>query len=152
MISSSLGAPNPNALWLNSRGMWLGYILMVAFLHFLLMSVPFLTTGMAWTLTHLIHNVGNYVMFHYLKGTPYTTNDQGDARRLTNWEQIDNGEQYTATRKFLIAVPVVLFLLASFYTINSFNHSVVNLLALCIGVLPKLPHFHRFRLFGINKY
>ena len=49
-----------------------------------------------------------YVMFHYLKGTLYITGDQGDARRLTNWEQIDDGRQYTATRKFLIAVPIVL--------------------------------------------
>ena len=47
-------------------------------------------------------------MFHQIKGTLYTAGDQGDARRLTNWEQIDNGEQYTATRKFLIAVPIVL--------------------------------------------
>ena len=51
-----------------------------------------------------------------------------------------------------VYVCVCRFLLASFYTINSFNHSVVNLLVLCIGVLPKLPYFHRFRLFGINKY
>lgn len=50
-----------------------------------------------------------YVMFHHIKGTLYATGDQGDARRLTNWEQIDNGEQYTATRKFLIAVPIVLY-------------------------------------------
>ena len=51
---------------------------------------------------------GMYIMFHYIKGTPYPTGDQGDARRLTNWEQIDNGEQMTDTRKFLIAVPVLL--------------------------------------------
>lgn len=57
---------------------------------------------------HSTHMQGMYIMFHYLKGTPYVTGDQGDARRLTNWEQIDHGEQYTATRKFLIAVPIVL--------------------------------------------
>lgn len=57
---------------------------------------------------HSTHVQGMYIMFHYLKGTPYVTGDQGDARRLTNWEQIDHGEQYTATRKFLIAVPIVL--------------------------------------------
>lgn len=51
---------------------------------------------------------GMYIMFHYLKGTPYPTGDQGDARRLTNWEQIDNGQQYTPTRVFLTAVPIVL--------------------------------------------
>lgn len=113
-----------------------------------------------------------YIMFHHLKGTPYVTGDQGDARRLTNWEQIDNGEQYTATRKFLIAVPIVLcvwtyqwawsppylppppcrFVLASFYTAYDPRHSTVNILALLVGVVPKLPQFHKFRLFGFNKY
>lgn len=47
-------------------------------------------------------------MFHHMKGTPYPTSDQGDVRRLTNWEQIDNGHQYTPTRIFLTAVPIVL--------------------------------------------
>lgn len=49
--------PNPNASWLNTRGMWLGYLTSVAILHFILMSVPFISTPMAWTLTHVIHNV-----------------------------------------------------------------------------------------------
>ncbi len=49
------------------------------------------------------------MMFHYLKGTPYTTGDQGDSRRLTNWEQIDDGEQLTGTRIFLTAVPVSMY-------------------------------------------
>ena len=47
-------------------------------------------------------------MFHHVKGTPYETADQGAVQRLTNWEQIDDGEQFTATRKFLTSVPVVL--------------------------------------------
>lgn len=51
---------------------------------------------------------GNYIMFHHVKGTPYDTADQGAVRRLTHWEQIDNGEQFTTTRKFLTAVPVIL--------------------------------------------
>ena len=51
---------------------------------------------------------GSYIMFHHLKGTPYDTKDQGANCQLTNWEQIDNGEQYTATRNFLTAIPVAL--------------------------------------------
>ena len=72
-----------------------------------LCALSYMHTCIHTTLDHATMQ-GNYVMFHYIKGTPYTTNDQGDARRLTSWEQIDNGDQYTATRKFLIAVPVVL--------------------------------------------
>lgn len=48
---------NPNALWLNGRGIWLGYILSVVFLHFLLQCVPIFSVAIVWTLTHLIHNL-----------------------------------------------------------------------------------------------
>lgn len=148
-VGTTTSTSNPNAFWLNSRGMWAGYLVTVVVLHGLIMGVPFISTGMAWTLTHVIHNLvrasiplhankaavhriyviimrcsavskwwvlirmpppqGMYVMFHAIKGTLYATGDQDDARRLTNWEQIDDGEQYTATRKFLIAVPIVLY-------------------------------------------
>lgn len=51
---------------------------------------------------------GMYIMFHYLKGAPFETMDQNNDRFFTAWEQIDNGEQYTATRNFLTIVPVAL--------------------------------------------
>ena len=44
------------------------------------------------------------------------------------------------------------FILASIYTAFSTLHSVINIVALLIGVVPKLPMLHGFRLFGINKY
>lgn len=49
--------PNRNKYWLNNRGMWLGYLTTVAILHCLILSIPFLTTPQAWTLTHVIHNI-----------------------------------------------------------------------------------------------
>lgn len=47
-------------------------------------------------------------MFHYLKGAPYATMDQGETSWMTNWEQIDNGEQFTPTRNFLTAFSILL--------------------------------------------
>ena len=47
-------------------------------------------------------------MLHVTKGTPWETSDQGIARTETQWEQIDFGKQFTATKKFLTTVPVVL--------------------------------------------
>lgn len=44
------------------------------------------------------------------------------------------------------------FILASIYTAYSTVHTVINILALLLGVIPKLPMLHGFRLFGINKY
>lgn len=49
-----------------------------------------------------------YVAFHYVKGTPFDQ-DQGAYKHQTYWEQLDYGKQYTATRKFYTAVPIVLY-------------------------------------------
>lgn len=46
-----------NMYWLNSKGMWLGYLTTVVILHMVLLSMPFLSTALAWTLTHVIHNL-----------------------------------------------------------------------------------------------
>lgn len=50
----------------------------------------------------------SFYLFHLIKGAPWETCDQGLARRFTFWEQIDNGIQWTGTRKFLQIVPIVL--------------------------------------------
>lgn len=135
-----------NALWLNSRGMWMGYLMSVVFLNFLLNCIPVLSVSMVWTLTNIIHNVGNYIMFHCVKSSPYETMDQREDQLLTNWEQLDYGEQFTATRKFLMTVPIILFFLAAFFTIHDVILTALNIAALLIGIVPKLPYFHGFRL------
>lgn len=43
-----------------------------------------------------------------IKGAPWFSIENDAGRQLTHWEQIDDGEQFTATRKFLTAVPIVL--------------------------------------------
>ncbi len=49
-----------------------------------------------------------YLLLHWEKGSPYETLDQGEARVLTQWEQFDDGEQYSPTKKFLLVVPIVM--------------------------------------------
>lgn len=49
-----------------------------------------------------------YLLLHTVKGTPFETPDQGKARLLTHWEQMDYGVQFTASRKFLTITPIVL--------------------------------------------
>ncbi|KAJ3608441.1 hypothetical protein NHX12_025488 [Muraenolepis orangiensis] len=78
--------------------MWLSYILCIGLLHVILLSIPFVSVPVVWTLTNLIHNLG----------TPFETPDQGKARLLTYWEQMDYGVQFTASRKFLTITPIVL--------------------------------------------
>lgn len=53
-----------------------------------------------------------FVLLHMVKGTPWEPNDQGEARMLTQWEQLDHGKQFTGTRKFFTVVPIVLLVSA----------------------------------------
>jgi hypothetical protein len=48
-----------------------------------------------------------------MDGTPFLF-DQGDLMGLTLWEQIDRGEQFTPTRKYLTAMPILLYVLQDF--------------------------------------
>ncbi|XP_051705316.2 ORM1-like protein 1 isoform X2 [Oryctolagus cuniculus] len=101
---------NPNTRVMNSRGMWLTYTLGVGLLHIVLLSIPFFSVPVAWTLTNIIHNLGMYVFLHAVKGTPFETPDQGKARLLTHWEQLDYGVQFTSSRKFFTISPIILAL------------------------------------------
>jgi ORMDL family len=56
-VGIAQGERNPNSSWLNSRGVWLTYIILVFVLHFILLSIPYINTPVAWTLTTTIHNV-----------------------------------------------------------------------------------------------
>lgn len=143
---------NPNTRVMNSRGMWLTYALGVGLLHIVLLSIPFFSVPVAWTLTNIIHNLGMYVFLHAVKGTPFETPDQGRARLLTHWEQLDYGVQFTSSRKFFTISPIILYFLASFYTKYDPTHFILNTASLLSVLIPKMPQLHGVRIFGINKY
>jgi hypothetical protein len=144
--------PNPNSTYFSSRGMWVTYVLVVAFIHYVFLSLPFLSVAMAWTLTNVIHNSLMFIILHIEKGTPFETADQAKFRYRTVWEQLDYGIQFSPSRKFLTVVPIVLFFFASFYTKYNTYHFVVNSVSLLSVLIPKLPQLDGVRLFGINKY
>lgn len=48
---------NPNTRVMSSRGIWLTYALGVGLLHIVLLSIPFFSVPVAWTLTNVIHNL-----------------------------------------------------------------------------------------------
>jgi len=51
-------------------------------------------------------------MFHWATGIPFQSEEHAGAYdELTFWEQIDDGEQYTPTKKFLICTPIVLYVI-----------------------------------------
>ncbi|KAL9967103.1 hypothetical protein ACROYT_G025271 [Oculina patagonica] len=148
-----LSINNPNESWLESKGTWFTYVLLITIGHLVILSIPFFDTPTAWTLTNTFHNLSMFIFLHYLKGTPFQTADQGKARRLTHWEQLNNGEQFTETRKFFTLVPIFLFMVTSFYTKYDGIHFVFNSLSLLgLSLVPKFPQMYKVRLFGLNKY
>lgn len=77
-------------------------------------------------------------MFHYVRGVPFEFNS-GAYDNLTMWEQIDDGAQYTPAKKFLLSVPIVLFLLSTHYTHYDLKYFTFNFIATLAAIVPKLP-------------
>lgn len=82
-------------------------------------------------------------MFHWVRGVPFEFNG-GAYDNLNMWEQIDNGDQYTPAKKFLLSVPIILFLLSTHYTHYDLTYFIINFLAVLGVVIPKLPIVSQF--------
>ncbi len=48
---------NPNEQWLYARGMSIAYMTTVLIVHLALISIPFISTEDAWTLTNALHSL-----------------------------------------------------------------------------------------------
>ena len=142
---------NYNIEWFNSRGVRITYILLIIGIRVFYGSIPGVSSDMAWTLTSLVHVLATFVLLHWMKGTPFVDQDQGQFRKLTLWEQIDYGQQFTPNRKFLVVIPIALFLISVHYSHFSLRLFVVNFLACLILVIAKLPNMHKVRILGINR-
>jgi len=77
-------------------------------------------------------------MFHWVQGVPFEFN-AGAFDNQNLWEQIDGGDQYTPAKKFLLAVPILLFLISTHYTHYDLTYFVINCMATLAVVIPKLP-------------
>ncbi|NXW08044.1 ORML3 protein, partial [Fregetta grallaria] len=140
---------NPNTRVGGGRGIWLSYVLGMGGGHVVLLSIPFFSVPVVWTLTNIIHNMGGghmYIFLHTVKGTPWGGGDQGKARLLTHWGGGDYGVQFTASRRGGGIMPIVLF-----YTKYDRIHLGGGTISLMSVLIPKGGGFHGVRIFGINK-
>ena len=48
---------NPNHSVYNSKGIWITYLLLIFLVHLLILSVPFFSVAIAWTLTNVLHDI-----------------------------------------------------------------------------------------------
>ena len=79
--------------------------------------------------TYIMYMQATYVMFHFVEGVPFESNS-GVYDRLTLWEQIDGGAQYTPAKKMLTSLPIILCALAIL--------RILPLLTLCLTPAPVL--------------
>jgi len=121
-----------------STGAWTIHIVLIAALKIFYDIIPGVSQETSWTLTNISYMFGSYLMFHWVRGVPFEFNG-GAYDNLNMWEQIDNGDQYTPAKKFLLSVPIVLFLLSTHYTHYDFTYFTINFLAVLGVVIPKLP-------------
>ncbi|MDI1485541.1 MAG: sphingolipid homeostasis protein orm1 [Ramalina farinacea] len=144
-VSDQAVSPNLNAGWVNAKGAWTIHIVLIAALKILFDIMPGVSQETAWFLTNIGYACGSYLMFHWVRGVPFDFNG-GAYDNLNMWEQIDNGDQYTPAKKFLLSVPIVLFLLSTHYTNYDLTYFTINFFVVLGVVIPKLPFSHRMRV------
>merc|ERR1719247_400192 len=120
------------------RGFWLAYFCSI-FTTWLLLCT-FTDPGLALTWLNIVHALCTFPAFHVFKIQRFDKQNiyDGEAEPQTYWEQIDNGKQWTKTRKALLVAPVVLYLLATNSTDFERQPLLINLLAMLASVVPKL--------------
>ena len=100
--------------------------------------MPGVNQEMSWTLVNITYMCASFLMFHWVRGVPFEFN-AGAYDNLNLWEQIDNGDQYTPAKKFLLVFPILVFLLSTHFTHYDLTYFIINFLAVLLVVIPKLP-------------
>jgi hypothetical protein len=128
------------------------------FLNLLYLSVRLSTLISCCSMCKLYAQITTLV-FHWATGIPFQSYLHGGAYDdLTLWEQIDEGAQYTPAKKWLISAPIVLYVFVTSYPnlpgrsypLRSFLVSThytqynpwifaINVTALVMSLVPKLP-------------
>ncbi|OBZ70207.1 hypothetical protein A0H81_09739 [Grifola frondosa] len=138
---------NVNAEWVNRKGAWLIHPVLIFAGKIVIDTIPGMRQELSWTLVNLFYLALSYLMFHYVTGIPFHSDLHGGVYDdLTLWEQIDEGAQYTPAKKWLFIVPITLFLASTHYTHYDPWLFALNLTALILVLIPKLPQFHRYRV------
>ena len=109
---SSFGAePNRNTEWVRSPYFFFAYYGLViasnwvVFLILRPLGKPY--PAYSWSVINALHSALSFLMMHWLKGVPFAVHDGADQGRYdkdTFWEQIDDGRQWTPSKKKFIIV------------------------------------------------
>ncbi|KAL7009354.1 sphingolipid homeostasis protein orm1 [Cystobasidiomycetes sp. EMM_F5] len=127
---------NLNADWVNAKGAWMIHVVLIVLGKILVDSIPSIEQDTSWTIVLQTYLIATYTMFHFVEGVPFESNN-GVYDRLTMWEQIDEGAQYTPAKKVLTSLPIILH--PALFSLN-----IISLVF--FALIPKLPFLHRQRL------
>ncbi|KAJ5454519.1 uncharacterized protein N7458_005475, partial [Penicillium daleae] len=127
--SDQAALPNLNANWVNAKGAWTIHFVLIAALKILFDIIPGVSQETSWTLTNISYMFGSFLMFHWVRGIPFEFNAGA----------YDNLNIIPPAKKFLLCVPIVLFLLSTHYTHYDLTYFTINCLATLGVVIPKLP-------------
>jgi len=116
---SSFGAePNRNTEWLKMPYFFFAYYsLLVAgnwVLYLCLRLLGKQWPAYSWTLINVLHSVVSFLIMHWWKGVPFQYHGEDSSKydKDTFWEQIDDGRQWTPSKKKFMVVPPVLLVMA----------------------------------------
>ncbi|KZT05627.1 Orm1 type endoplasmic reticulum protein [Laetiporus sulphureus 93-53] len=138
---------NVNAEWVNRKGAWLIHPALVFGGKMVIDTIPGMRQDISWFITNLTYLGFSYLMFHWVTGIPFQSDlHSGVYDELTLWEQIDQGAQYTPAKKWLLICPILLFLASTHYSEYNPWMFAINLTALIVVLIPKLPMLHRRRV------
>jgi len=138
---------NINSEWVNGKGAWVIHPVLIIVGKILVDVIPGMHQDASWTIVNLTYLLISYTMFHWVTGIPFDPDSHSGAYDdLTLWEQIDEGAQYTPSKKWLICMPIALFLISTHYTHYNPWLFAINFTALLVVLFPKLPQLHRQRI------
>ena len=140
---------NKNVEWMKEPSAWIFYPASVAATFGATYLLGAVSVPMALAITNAIHGIFTFFFLHWIKGSP-DFYDQGTFNGLTLWEQIDGGEPFTFTKKYLTLVPTVLLLLTLVYSDYEPAYLAWNMPIWLFIIFPKVPMMHRVRILGIN--
>merc|ERR1711998_713500 len=146
---------NLNTDWMGFKGSWWMFTILI-FLGRYTLFLFGVDDASAWGVIHIAHVTFTFVLFHWIKGTPLESTwavnpSQGRFDKLTWWEQLDAGVQWTGNKKFLASLVVFTYVMALRPIVlkENFVLALAHTTFMCFGIVPKLPQLYGRRLFGI---
>lgn len=140
---------NKNVQWMSDPFAWVFYPLAIGGTFGFTMALTSSTVPEAIAATNAIHGLATFILLHWIKGSPDFF-DSGTYNHLTMWEQIEPGEPWTVTKKFLMLVPTLLLFITLVTSGYDQKVMIINIPIWFVTVVAKFPFMERVRLFGIN--